>query len=463
MPTEQLIDVQGRAVSQKLLEQLQSTFRGELISPSDSSYDSARRIWNASIDKHPGLIARCSGTADVVTAVRFARENNILVAVRGGGHNVGGRALCDDGMVVDLSRMKGIRVDPHGRTVWVQGGATLGDLDRETHLFGMAAPAGVISKTGISGLTLGGGVGWLIRKYGLACDNLLACDVVTADGQVRLASETENENLFWALRGGGGNFGVVTALHFRLHPVHTVLGGIVIHPRSRAVEVLRFYRELINSAPDELTAYAIFLTGPDGRPAIAVAVCYCGDLAAGEKLLLPLRQFGPPLVDAIQPLPFPHMQTLLDIAFPDGNQNYWKSAYLRELNDDAIDTLTLHGNKAASPLSAVVIECHGGAASRVGVGDTAFAHRNAKYFVGILAQWSDRAESPLHIAWARGFADALQPHASNAQLLNALGEESDAVIKAAFGGNYSRLAQVKRHYDPENFFRINQNIRPASE
>jgi FAD/FMN-containing dehydrogenase len=463
MPTEQLVDLQGKVVNQKSLEQLQSAFRGELISPGDSSYDSARRIWNASIEKYPGLIARCSGTADVVTAVRFARENNVLVAVRGGGHNVGGRALCDDGMVVDLSRMKGIRVDPHGQTVWVQGGATLGDLDRETHLFGMAAPAGVISKTGIGGLTLGGGVGWLIRKYGLACDNLLACDVVTADGQVRLANETENKDLFWGLRGGGGNFGVVTALQLRLHPVHTVLGGVVIHPRSRAVEVLRYYRELIGSAPEELTAYTIFLTGPDGRPAIAVAVCYCGDLAAGEKLLRPLRKFGPPVVDAIQPLPFPRMQTLLDGAFPDGNHNYWKSAYLRELSDDAIDSLTLYSNKAASPLSAVVIECHGGAASRVGVAETAFAHRSAKYFVGILAQWADRAESPQHIAWARGFAEALQPYASKAQLLNALGEESESVIKAAFGGNYQRLAEVKRHYDPENFFRINQNIRPCGE
>jgi FAD/FMN-containing dehydrogenase len=463
MATEQLIDVSGRAVGQKSIQQLQTSFGGELISPQDNSYESARRIWNASIDKYPGLIARCSGTTDVVTAIRFARENQVLVAVRGGGHNVGGRALCDGGMVVDLSRMKGIRVDPHARTVWVQGGATLGDLDRETHLFGLAVPTGIVSKTGIGGLALGGGVGWLVRKYGLTCDNLLACDVVTADGQVRLANETENEDLFWALRGGGGNFGVVTAMHFRLHPIHTVLGGMVIYPRSRAVEVLRFYRDLTGSAPDELTAYAIFLTGPDGQAAIAVAVCYCGDVSEGEKLLRPLRQFGPPAVDAIQPLPFPRMQMLLDGACPDGNQNYWKSAYLRELSDDAIDTLVLHSNKSASPLTAVVIECHGGAASRVGVADTAFAHREAKYFAGILGQWVDRAESPRHIHWAREFANSLQPHASTGHLLNALGEESDAVIKAAFGENYSRLAQVKKRYDPDNFFRVNQNIRPASE
>ena len=444
------------------IEQFQSAFGGEVICPGDVEYEAARRIWNASIDRHPGVIARCSGLSDVVAAVNFARENELLVAVRGGGHNVAGRALCDDGIVIDLSHMKGIHVDANKRTATVQGGATLGDVDRETHVFGLAAPLGVVSMTGVAGLTLGGGVGWLVRKHGLACDNVLSFDVVTADGKPRVASASENEDLFWALRGGGGNFGVVTSFEYRLHPVHTVLGGLILHPRENAVDVLRFYRDFLLSEPEELTAYAALLHTPDGIPAVAIVACYCGDLAEGEKVLKPLRAFGSPLVDAIQPIPFPQMQRLLDGAFPDGNQNYWKSTFLREFSDEAIKVLVDHANRATSPITGVVIEYYGGAASRVGVSDTAFAHRQAQYDIAILTQWADPAESAKHIEWTQALASALHPYSSGAYLLNFLGDEGDDTIKAAFGVNYDRLAKIKKKYDPTNFFRLNQNIKPAS-
>jgi FAD/FMN-containing dehydrogenase len=447
-------------VSHDRTERFKAAFRGEVIQPGDSGYETARKIWNASIDKHPGIIARCSGVADVVAAVNFSRENELLVAVRGGGHNVSGRALCDDGMVIDLSRMKGIHVDAKNHIARVQGGATLGDVDRETHLFGLAVPAGIISKTGIAGLALGGGVGWLVRKYGLTCDNVRSFDIVTADGKPHVASANENEDLFWALRGGGGNFGVVTSFEFRVHPVSTVLGGLIMYPRDRAMEVLRFYRDFTQTAPEELTAYAALLHTPDGIPAVAVIACYCGDVARGEQVLKPLRSFSSPMVDLIQPMPFPQMQTLLDAGFPSGNHNYWKSTFLRELSDDAIVVLVEHANLATSPLSGVVIEFYGGVASRVGVSETAFAQRQAQYSVLFLAQWVDPGESQRHIEWARSLADSMRPFSSGAYFLNYLGEEGEDTIKAAFGPNYDRLMAVKKKYDPKNFFCLNQNIKP---
>jgi len=456
----ELINVKGMVVGHDSIERFKTAFRGEVIQPSDSGYETARKIWNSSIDKHPGIIARCSGVADVVAAVNFARENELLVAVRGGGHNVSGRALCDDGIVIDLSRMKGIHVDAKARIARVQGGATLGDVDRETHLFGLAVPAGIISKTGIGGLTLGGGAGWLVRKYGLTCDNVLSFDLVTADGELRVASVSENEDLFWALKGGGGNFGVVTSFEFRVHPVSTVLGGLVIYSRDRAVEVLRFYRDFMRSAPEELTAYVALMVTPDGIPGVAVIACYCGEVAEGEQVLKSLRSFGAPLVDEIQPMPFPQMQTLLDAAFPDGNQNYWKSTFLRELSDDAIAVLVEHANRATSPLTGVTIEYYGGAASRIGVSETAFAQRHAQYSLVIVAQWTDPAESPRHVEWARNLADSMRPFSSGAYVLNFLGEEGEDTIKAAYGPNYDRLMAVKKKYDPKNFFSLNQNIKP---
>lgn len=431
-----------------------------MFAAEDAGYDEARRIWNASIDKRPAMIARCSGVADVVDAVRFGRANNLVTAIRGGGHNVGGRALCDDGMVIDLSAMRSVYVNPANATVRVQGGATLGDLDRDTHLFGLAVPCGIVPKTGIGGLTLGGGVGWLVRKYGMTIDNLRSCQVVTADGQVLTASDSENEDLFWALRGGGGNFGVVTSFEFQARPVHTVLGGLLLYPRAAASDVIRFYRDFVESAPDELTAYAALLSGPDGMPVTGVIVCYCGSLEEGERVLRPLRAFGSPVLDAIQPMPFPAMQSLLGPAFPDGNYNYWKSALQRTLPDDAIAAIVEHGNAMTSPLSAIVVEQYGGAAARVATDATAYPHRDIPWDILFIAQWTDRAQSAGQRDWARSGEEALRPFSTNAHLLSALDLEPEEVIQSAFGANMPRLRAVKRKYDADNFFQVNQNIRP---
>jgi FAD/FMN-containing dehydrogenase len=461
MATPTLKDRKGLPIAKESIDGFAALIAGKTIRPGDPDYDGARRIWNANVFKYPGLIVRCAGTADVVQAVNFARTNNLLVAIRGGGHNVAGRALCDHGIVIDLSGMKAVFVDPVKRTARVQGGATLGDVDRETHVFGLAVPAGVISRTGIGGLALGGGVGWLVRKYGLTCDNLLSCEVVTADGKVVNASAEENADLFWALRGGGGNFGVVTSFLFQAHPVSTVLGGLIVHSRDRAHDVIRHYRDFMASAPEELTAYAGLLTTPDGQPAVGVIACYCGDVAKGERILKALRQFGPPLMDAIQPMPFPAMQRILDDAFPDGTQNYWKSTFVKQLSDDAIDVIVAHANKMQSPLSAVVIEYYAGAAGRTGTAETAFAQRQAEYDIGFMAQWTDASENDVHTAWARNMAEAMKAYSSGAYLLNFLSEEDAETIQAAFGANYPRLSQVKKKFDPTNFFSINQNIQPA--
>ncbi len=451
----------GTKVTQAAIDTFRHEFKGQALFPGDDDYESARHIWNASIDKHPGLIARCSSAADVVRAVKFARANNLLVAVKSGGHNVAGRALCDDGLVIDLSAMKRVSVDAGTRTVHVQAGALLGDVDRETHLHGLAVPAGVVSKTGIAGLTLGGGVGWLVRKYGMTIDNLLGCEVVTAEGELITANADTNADLFWGLRGGGGNFGIVTSFVFRAHPVKTVLGGLLLYPRDDATAVLRHYRAFMASAPEELTAYAGLISTPDGVPVVGMIVCYCGvDLAEGERALAPLRTFGTPILDAIEPMPFPVMQSLIDNSFPDGAHNYWKSTFLKELSDDAIDVLIEHANRAQSALSAVVLEFYGGAPTRVGPADTAFAQRDAQYNVGITGQWLGAAESDTHIGWTRALFDALTPYSSGSYLPNFLSDEGPDQARTAFGSNYARLVELKTKYDPSNFFSLNQNIKP---
>lgn len=442
------------------LQPLRATFRGELFTPSDAGYDAARQIWNASINKRPAVIARCSGIADIIAAINFPRDKNLLTAIRGGGHNVGGRALCDDGLVIDLSRMRAVLVDPATQRVRVEAGATLGDMDTETHAFGLAVPSGIIPKTGIAGLTLGGGVGWLIRKYGMTVDNLLSAQLVLADGQVVSASASENQDLFWALRGGGGNFGVVASFEFQARPVHTVLGGMVIYPRDAATDVLRHYRDFMMAAPDELTSYAGLLYAPDGTPITAIIACYCGNNEDGERALQPLRNFGAPVADLIQPMPFPAMQSMLAQAYPDGNQNYWKSTLMAELHDDAIRAIVAQGNAMRSPLSALVIENYGGAAGRIPKDATAYPHRDLPWDVLFIAQWTNPAETPIHREWARSGEEMLRPFGANAHLLGALDVESEDVVGTAFGQNLPRLAAVKKKYDPSNFFRVNQNIKP---
>jgi hypothetical protein len=416
------------------------------------------------IDKRPALIARCLGVSDVINCVNFARTHSLLVSVRGGGHNVAGISICDGGLMIDLSLMKGVRVDPAQGTARAEPGVTWGDLDRETQAFGLVTPGGIISTTGIAGLTLGGGVGWLVRKHGLSCDNLLSADLVTADGRFLTAGTTENADLFWGIRGGGGNFGIVTSFEYRLHPHGNVLGGMLLYPRSKARDLLRFYREFMPSAPEDLGVYAGLLTSPDGQPVVGLIVCYSGPLEKGAEVIRPLREFSPPMADLISEIPHQAMQTMLDGAFPAGNQNYWKSTFLSELSDEAIDVVIDCASRVTSPLSAVVLEYYGGAASRVGETETAFAHRSAQYDLGILSQWADPAESQQHIKWARDSFDAIQPFSNGNYLFNFLGLPDDQKIdqvKAAAGQNYPRLVELKNKYDPTNFFRLNPNIKPT--
>ena len=451
-----------RALDTMAVDDLRSRVRGQVLMAADAGYDAARRIWNAMIDKRPALIARCEGAADVGEAVRFAGAHEMLVSVRGGGHNVAGTAVCDGGLMIDLSPMKGIRVDPVARTAWAQPGLLWQDFDRETQAYGLATTGGVVGETGIAGLTLGGGVGWLVRKHALTCDNLLAVDVVTADGKLRHASPEANQDLFWALRGGGGNFGVVTAFHYQLHEVSTILGGLVIHPRAAARDVIRFHRDFITSAPEELTSYVALLTAPDGNPVVALASCYCGDLAEGERVLRPLREFGSPLVDAMQPMPYAGMQGLLGPSFPWNNRNYWKSSYLNTLPDAAIDAIVEHANRCRSALSAVIIEYYGGAVSRVEPEATAFSHREASFNILFVGQWKEAAEDALHVQWARDCCDAINPWASGVYM-NALSEgEGAQAVREAYGANYARLAALKAQYDPKNLFQMNQNIMPSN-
>ena len=441
------------------VKSFRSGFHGQVFEPEDVGYNDARQIWNASVSKRPKVIARCSGVADVIAAVNFGRANNLITAIRGGGHNVGGRALCDDGLVIDLSRMTSVFVEDATRRVRVQGGATLGDMDRETHVFGLAVPCGIVPKTGVGGLTLGGGVGWLIRKYGMSIDNLLSAQVVTADGKVLTASASQNDDLFWALRGGGGNFGVVSCFEFQAHAVTTVLGGLLLYPREKAVDVIRNFRDCMASAPDELTAYAALLHGPDGSPLVGVIPCYCGNTAEGERILEPLRKFGSPLMDGIQAMPFPAMQSLLGPSFPDGNHNYWKSTLQRELPDEAISAIVEHANRIQSPLSFVVLEYYGGAAGRIPNEATAFPHRQLPWDILFIAQWTDPAKTDMHRDWARSGEEILRPYSENAHLLSALDVETEDVIRTAFGPNLPRLAAIKNKYDPSNFFRVNHNIK----
>ena len=439
-----------------------SRLRGELLRAEDDGYEDTRKVWNGMVDKRPALIVRCAGVDDVVATVTFAREHDLLVSVRCGGHNIAGKAVCEGGLMADLSSMRRIRVDRASQTVRVDGGATLGDLDRATQAVGLATTAGIVSHTGVGGLTLGGGVGRLARKHGLACDNLLSAEVVTADGRVVTASATENRDLFWGVRGGGGNFGIVTAFEFRLHPVGPgVLGGKVLHPLSKARAAIKFYDEFARSAPDEVSADANLLTTPDGHQVFAISVCYAGAMAQGERVLAPLRRFGPPLSDQIGPMTYTDVQTAADVFFPHGLRYYWKTHFLTEIRDDAIDALVTHFAAVPSPRSRVAFQQYGGAASRIGRADTAFWHRDAQYDLIPTSIWTDPRESDANIKWVRELWDLTQPFASGGEYVNDLGEDGDDRVRAAYGANYERLVALKNTYDPGNFFRLNANIKPT--
>ena len=449
-------------IDEEALETMRGSFRGPFPRPGDDRYDAARRVWNAMIDRYPALIARCTGVADVIAAVGFARDHDLLVSVRGGGHNVVGNAVCDGGLMIDLSLMKGGRVDPGARTAWAEGGVTWGELDHETQVFGLAAPGGVISTTGIAGLTLGGGFGWLLRKHGLACDNLVDARVVTADGRFLIASETENADLFWGLHGGGGNFGVVTSFTYRLHEVGPELvAGPLFHPITTARETLRFYRDVAPTLPDALTCHAALLTAPDGAPLLALVPAYIGPLAEGEAAIGPLREFGPPAMDLAGPTTFKALQTLFDGAYPPGRRNYWKSGFLRGLDDAAIATLVEHYARTPSPFNTLFIEQHGGAAHRDGPGETARSRHTGPYNLIITAEWEDAADDEANIAWAREVWAAMHPFLAGGVYVNYLGDEGAERVRAAYSpAAYDRLLALKRTYDPDNVFRLNQNIAP---
>jgi len=450
------------ALDEATLQDFRASLHGQVILPGDAEYDEARKVWNGMIDRRPALIARCQGVADVSKAVRFAREQHLPLAIRGGGHNVAGAGTCDGGLVIDLSAMRGVQVDSERQTARVEPGATWKDFDEEAQRYGLATTGGLVSSTGVAGFTLGGGVGWLVRKHGLACDNLLAAEVVTADGQVVRASADEHADLLWGLRGGGGNFGVVTSFEFALHPVPTVVGGLVAHPLPRAREVLRFYRDFIATAPDELTTVAIFATTPEGHQIIGIAACYAGPVEQGEEVVRPLKEFGPPVMDMMGPAPYTALQQANDPTAPAGLHNYWKATYLQDLSDEAIDAVIEYAEKATSPLSMVHIHQLGGAMNRVAADATAFANRDSGFVVNILGVWpTPGADDAAHMDWVRGLFTALQPYAHGAYI-NFLGDEGQDRVRAAYGANYARLVALKNAYDPTNLFRLNQNIPPTS-
>ena len=455
---------------QAALNALEHSFRGQLVRRSDSDYDDRRKIWNGSISRRPALIARCAGVADVISAVRFARESGVEVALRSGGHSYPGLSVCDDGMVIDMSPMRGTRVDPEGGTARAQAGVLLGELDREAQAFGLAVPAGIVTHTGLAGLTLGGGIGWLERKYGLTIDQLLSVDLVTAGGEFLKASETENADLFWGLRGGGGNFGIVTEFEFRLNPVGPmVLAGPILWAMEDSPEVLRFYRDWITEVPDELTTIVTFrrvLPSPlvsselHGKHVVMVGCCYAGPLEEGEEVLRPLRRFGSPLLDMCEPKPYVAHQASLDPAFPHDWWYYIRSCNLAELGDEVVDTMAHHGLRIASPVSVFSIFHLGGAVARVGEDDAAFTGRAARHTVNVIGITRTGEGFDPEREWARGLWSALEPHHQNVYV-NFLMEEGEERVRQAYGAEkYDRLKTLKRKYDPGNFFRLNQNIPP---
>jgi FAD/FMN-containing dehydrogenase len=452
----------SRTIDEDAVQKLAVGLRGQLVRPQDHGYDTVRTVFNGMIDKRPAMIVRCAGTSDVMRGVDFARAHDLPLAVRSGGHNVAGKAVCDGGLMLDLSPMKGIRVDPARRTARAQPGLTLGDFDLETQAFGLATPLGVVSMTGIAGLTLGGGLGWLNGKHGLACDNLLSADVVTADGGLLSASEEENEDLFWGLRGGGGTFGVVTSFEYRLHPVGPVLAGGLRYSAAEVRDALRFYHEFARSCPDELTTSASLGRDPDGSLVAGVSVCYCGELEEGERVLRPLRAFGSPLEDGIRPMPYTVLQSASDEGFPPGQQHYWKASFLKDLTEEAIEVLAHFVSEMPSPDSGVGLQQMHGAASRVDPAATAFPYRDDHYDLLILSQWADPSESEANVRWTRQLFEAMQPFFGKGVYVNNLGEDEQDRVEEAYGDHYERLVPLKDTYDPTNLFRLNQNVKPTT-
>ncbi|GGB94536.1 FAD-linked oxidase [Marinobacterium zhoushanense] len=465
----QVRSLSGDSISLSDEQLAQLGVRGQVISPNDAEYNDARQIWNAMIDRNPGLIVRCSGTADVIQAVKFARQHNLLVSVRGAGHNIAGKSLADEAMLIDLSPMKLVRVDPEAKVAIAGPGATLGDLDHESQAFGLACPVGINSTTGIAGLTLGGGFGWLSRKYGMTVDNLIAAEVVTADGERLRCSSDLNPDLFWAIRGGGGNFGIVTSFEFRLHPVGPqVMCGPAVFPFAQAGEILRAYREFCATCADELTVWAVIRDAPPlpflppevhGSRVLIIVALYNGDIAEGEKALAPLRGLGELIADGFAPHPFVGFQQAFDPLLTPGSRNYWKSHNFTALTDELIDKLVDYGGRLPSPQSEIFVAQMGGATNRVDSTATAYPHRDAEFIMNVHTRWDDPRQDQTCIDWARDFYEATRPMATGGVYVNFISEGEER-IEGAYGANFERLAQVKAKYDPDNFFCENQNIKP---
>ena len=451
-------------ISEAAVKDFRASLHGESLLPGDDGYDSVRRVWNAMVDKRPALIARCSGTADVINSVNFARERDLLISVRGGGHNFPGNSVCEDGLMIDLSLMTGVRVDPAAKTVRAQGGTKWGAFDHETQVFGLAAPGGTDPDTGIAGLTLGGGIGWLSGSYGLSCDNLISADVVTAAGRMLTASADDNPDLLWGLRGGGGNFCVVTSLEYQLHPVGpTVLAGYLVYPYEKARELFALMGEFTANMPDEMNIITFLATAPEsGDKVCRILLCYYGPIDEGERIIRPLREFGPPLSDGVRPMTYGEAQALA--LAPQGRQNYLKSHFMSEVGDEVVDINLDFFDRVTSPLSSILFQYLGNASRRVPANETAFGHRGALCEWATNAVFLDPGESEIHIRWVREFASTLSPFSSG-PYINQVGteaEEGAAEIRAAFGNNFEKLASLKQQYDPANMFSHNHNIRPRS-
>ena len=443
------------------LARLRPAIRGELVLPDDAGYPQARKVWNGMVDKRPAAVIYCAGAGDAIAAVQFARSENLLVSVRAGGHNVAGSSVCDGGLVIDVSRMKHIEVDPARRIARAQAGLNLGEFDTATQAHGLATTMGVNADTGIAGLTLGGGFGKLGRKHGLTCDNLVAADIVTADGRLLRASATENADLFWGIRGGGGNFGIVTTFEYRLHPVGPLLlAGSVLYRYEHARAAMEFYAAFSSKAPDELSLDAALVTAPSGERFFNVSACYVGPIAEGERVIKPLREYGTPAEDRIAPIPYVQLQSAGDANFPRGRRYYWKAQFMREISDQAIDTL-LAAYATAPSGSLLVLQQVGGAIGRVPIAETPYANRDALYDCFPISIWDEPADDEIHIRWARDLWTAMRPFSTGGVYANNLGDEGTDRVQAAYGENYPRLAALKNKYDPTNFFRLNQNIRPV--
>lgn len=454
------------------LDAFDDQLHGDVLRRGMEGYDEARSVWNAMIDKYPAAIARCTGAADVIAAVEFARDLDLQLAVHGGGHNVAGKAVCDDGLMIDLSPMNHVRVDPDAKVARVGGGATWGDFDHEAQSFGLATTGGIVSTTGVAGVTLGGGLGYLARTYGLAQDNLRSMDVVTAEGELVKASEAENSELFWGMRGGLGNFGIATSLEFDLHEVGPeVLAGRIIHPYEAAPEFLRLYRDFMRGAPDELQAYAAFVQGnpamgmPEqlhGKTLVGVVVLYSGDVDEGREVIQPLRDFGEPIADMVGPTPYVEHQQSSDELYQEGHRNYWKSHFFDELTDEAIDTIVEHADPLPTPFTTVFFEWMGGAIARADPDATAFPHRDATVSFTVAPKWTDPSDDEGMIGWAREFFEATAPYTSDDVYVNYLSEDEQNRAKAAYGDHYERLRALKKEWDPKNLFSVNQNITPTN-